>query len=891
MDFTRLRLSGPPATSPRVVDAPSSPTKSVYLDMDETTPTSPQMLFSDFHHTDEDGTNNKDDTTIQATPTSTVKAVARRTNFFDPDSSDDDDEEDEEELTTADELGFSQRHSLASSVANEGMNRDGEYGRRGRSLTRYSPATSASPTTTATTTTTHAAAAAAADGGDAHHHHRKDAFYLGVRPEEYAFVCGERPASSTIPDDDDDDDDYHHADRRGPHRPVSPSPQPPPPPLQSHEGGLFLDHGYSRYDVPDVVVESPRAQQQRQTLRGEGVSPKHVPFGAPDLAVAARRVLSEQRRKKAARERERDRFVKVKASSSVLPYSASEYEDGSMMEGSGGNGNLQGAAPSYGLGVSGTALGDGVGSEIVGGKDVVERVPDGFEKAGNEEAAETQSLQDKTDNNILGVHAITLQALLRNEEGLQANASSVRRKSASSEFSRREFLKSQSKSQLLQDSAMSLPPPVPQIPPMAQIQQPKRVSLVPPPIDTSRSPGGKSEGKVKTPYPFHHHRRFPKTLGSPGLPPPAQDNILTLSIRRRTGVLSSRVARVTLPAELLGGSAAGGFRNDDIAPEELPPPLFDDAAFFKQLRIEYARLAGRWWRFFSARSLRRITVGHTSAWSATESCPSPAFCGGGRCCPAAGAAHGGNSFHQQQQRQHGCSAATPSGIYHVRSPRYLASQGLKDTFSEENLLAHFRKPRLGRYRFAWVLWASRMAGLHEQQQHTAHLSGWRGAAAAAAAAAPPQRREKDAVSSWRDRELPPTPAGAAGAHGRTPSTASTAFAAASSDDDDAKDGFFLAQAELGVAGGAAGIGPGHSVATLEFVEGWSVARILAAVLLVLLLAAAGIVLWTLFGTGTLVNGFRGSGARVGTAVLIGTGVLFFGWTLVLAWMGVSWCVV
>ncbi|KAL0254994.1 hypothetical protein SLS55_009518 [Diplodia seriata] len=812
---------------------------------------------------------NNSNTITQATPTrpvhGTATATARRTNFFDPDSSDD---ELEEELTTADELAFSQRHSPASSVAIEGNKDDGEYDSRGRSLSRYSPATSLSPTTT-TTTTTHGATAA---NGDIYH--RKNTFYLGVRPEEYAFVCGTRPASSTVPDDDD----YYHTDSR---RPASPPPQNP-------GRGTFLDDGYSKYDVAGVAAaaEAPQAQQQqrqRQTLRVEGVSPKHVPFGAPDLAVAARRVLSERGKKKTVRER--GRFVKVKACSSVLPYSASEYEEGSMVEGYGGSGISKHGAASYGLGVSGTARGDDSSPQLRGGKDViVEKVVDGFEKGGDDEVAETQSLQEKTDNNILGVHAITLQALLRNEEGLQASASSVRRRSASSEFNRREFLKLQSKSQQPHDSATSLPPPVPEIPPMAQIQQPKRVSLVPPPIDTSRSLRTKSEGKVKTPYPFHHHRKVPKTLGSPGLPPPTQDAILTLSIRRRRNVLSSRVARVTLPAELLEGnhSAGHGF-GDDIAPNELPPPPFDDAAFFKQLRIEYARLAGRWWRCFSARSLRRITIGHTSAWSATESCLGPADCDGGRCCPAARAAHGGNGFHQHHhQQQQGCSAATPSGIYHVRSPRYLASQGLKDTFSEENLLAHFRKPRLGRSRFAWVLWASRLAGLHEQQQPDL-FSNWRGAAQ--------RRQQKEVPSAWRDRELPPTPAGAAAA-GHTPSTASTAFAAASSDDDNAKDDIFFVQAELGVAGsGGGGIEPGHSIATLEFVEGWSVARILTAVLLVLLLAAAGIVLWTLFGTGAQVDGFRGGGARVGTAVLIGGGVLFFGWTLVLAWMGVSWCVV
>lgn len=859
INFTRLRLSGSPASSPRIVDAPASPTRSVYLDMDETTPTSPQAPLAFAYHGGRNKTPTTPMTMSNGQPNGSSSATVRRTNFFDDDSSDDDNddgganvrlsggvagpyggggggtsflnipgrnilpggypsttdddedddrEEEEEALTTADELAFSQRHSLV----NDDYDHD-DYDfihpaadrHRGRTRTR-SPGSS-----------TGAAAAATAT--------RKGAYYLGVRPEEYAFVCGTRPESSLRDDDGVVGMDATNA--------------------------LLLRHGGGG----EGLFESPHA-----TLLSESVSPKHVPFGPPDIAVAARRVREEQRRGVGMLKVPRHR-----ASSSIFP-SASEYEgdgDASTVEVGGG-----------GVKDKSVSCGD-AGSAGAGGKPAMaaSKVPDMVEEKGDGAAAETQSLQGKTDDNILGVHAITLQALLRDEEGLQASASSVRRKSVSSEYSRKEFLKSKFAPQP-GDSATSLPPPVPDIPPMAQIQQPKRVSLVPPPIDTSRPGRSKSEGKIRTPYPFNHHRSFPKTLGSPGLPPPrAKDAVLTLSIRRRRGVLSSRVARVTLPAELLESTSAGRYDDDDVAPDEQPPPVFDDADFFKQLRIEYAHLAGRWWRFFSARSLRRITVGHTTAWSTTESCPSPAACGGGRCCPAARAAHGG-ALQQQQQR--GCSAATPSGIYHVRSPRFLASQGLKDTFSEENLLAHFRKPRLGRSRFAWVLWAGRLAGLHEQPD----LFGAR------------TRPRQSHHGDWRDRDLPPTPTptpggGRAGeATGRTPSTASTALAGWS--EVDGKDDAVVSAAELGLAGA---IGPGHSIATLEFVEDWSIARVLVAVLLVLLLAAAGIVLWILFGTGALVEGFRGSGARVGTAVLVGAGVLMLGWTLVLAWMGVSWCVV
>ncbi|KAH7058766.1 hypothetical protein B0J12DRAFT_372589 [Macrophomina phaseolina] len=906
MHFTRIRLSSSPAASPHVVDAPSSPTKSVYVNMDGTMPPSPPTTTNLYTLSNNvsSKTNIPDTTTtsntVAAAPASSPP-ITRRTNFFDSDSSSDEDKEDEndEDLTTADEFVSSQHHSFTSSPSvslipdannnngdgiylappplrqyNNGT--DGDQHSRGRPLTRSPPPLllashhhrSPSIKTYYTTSTNNSTI-------------RKGAYYLGVRPEDYAFVCGTRPASSVgggVDDDDDEeeasvyppDDHYYHQQN-------------------NQQQGRGRD-GYARYDVLGAEAmrgeegEEKREREHRRTLMSEGASTKRVPFATPDLAVAARRVLRD-RRKVIVRGLGRGR-----ASSSALGWvavSASKYEEGLRMGERVGSDEESGDVCASGEGGVG-------GSDTAAAAAAVDRRSDAVD-----DLAETQSLQSKTHGNILGVHAITLQALLRNEEGRQV--------SAPSEFSGREILKLQSKlaPQQPQKSATSSAPLVPETSPIAQIQQPKRVAVVPPPIDTRNSRSSRSDSKVKTPYPFHHHKNIPKALGRPEFLPPAevQDTVLTLSIRRRRGVLSSRVARISLPAELLEGNcyataAANGFRcgSDGVALDEKPitPAIFDDAAFFKHLRAEYARLAGRWWRFFSARSLRRITIGHATAWSAAESCPVASSCGGGHCCLAARAAHGGDGG--QLQHQLSCSAAVPGGIYHVRSPRFLARQGLKDTFSEENLLAGFRNPRTGRGRFAWVLWASRLAGLHEQPD----LSGW-GAA---------QRGRNSRVAKhWRQRDLRPTPDGVGGrgtggsssggrwvdASGRTPSTASTAFAVGGSDNDcrskrgDDIVGGAGGMAELGLA--TAGIGPRHSIATLEFMEGWSVGRIVAAVLLMLLLAAAGIVLWILFGSGILIDEFRGSDARVGTAVLIGAVVLLFGWTLVLAWMGVSWCVV
>ncbi|EOD46198.1 hypothetical protein UCRNP2_7088 [Neofusicoccum parvum UCRNP2] len=143
LQFNRLRLSGSPASSPRVVDAPVSPTKSVYLDVDETTPTSPRLR----------------------SPYGTKTAAAiRRTNFFDDDSSSDEDvdDEEEEELETADEHPFSQRQSFVEED-------------EGRGKARSSPRSRSLHTATTNTTT---------NGLRVEGSTRKGAYYLGVRPEE-----------------------------------------------------------------------------------------------------------------------------------------------------------------------------------------------------------------------------------------------------------------------------------------------------------------------------------------------------------------------------------------------------------------------------------------------------------------------------------------------------------------------------------------------------------------------------------------------------------------------------------------------------------------------------------------------------------------------------------
>ncbi|KXT01755.1 hypothetical protein AC578_2733 [Pseudocercospora eumusae] len=84
---------------------------------------------------------------------------------------------------------------------------------------------------------------------------------------------------------------------------------------------------------------------------------------------------------------------------------------------------------------------------------------------------------------------------------------------------------------------------------------------------------------------------------------------------------------------------------------------------------------------------------------------------------------------------------------------------------------------------------------------------------------------------------------------------------------------------------------------LEFVVGWSISRILLAVLLVVLLAIAATLLWIFLGRNTPASwpgpahaGFKDAGDRVGTGVLIGILVLLIGTISITGWLGVSWLV-
>ncbi|KAI9872282.1 MAG: hypothetical protein M1830_001825 [Pleopsidium flavum] len=83
---------------------------------------------------------------------------------------------------------------------------------------------------------------------------------------------------------------------------------------------------------------------------------------------------------------------------------------------------------------------------------------------------------------------------------------------------------------------------------------------------------------------------------------------------------------------------------------------------------------------------------------------------------------------------------------------------------------------------------------------------------------------------------------------------------------------------------------------LEFVEGWSVPKIIAAIASVVVLSVVAAMLWVLVGVGSEQIGKRGSlgwrdaGGRVETGMVLGAFVLLLGWTVVGAWVAWSWLI-
>jgi hypothetical protein len=215
----------------------------------------------------------------------------------------------------------------------------------------------------------------------------------------------------------------------------------------------------------------------------------------------------------------------------------------------------------------------------------------------------------------------------------------------------------------------------------------RKVHVLPPPIDTGRARPSLPHHFLRTPYPEEHtvlrHKDLSHmTEGVPDANTPGSnaESVLTLSIRPSKPNTRRRVTSIVIPASTTHRSTATATKS----PEKSRPlahsissssPDFDDQEFFQALQKAYAQLSGPW-RFLSTRSLKQIAV----------------------CGPASRAADSNYGW-----------------LLSPRSPRELALKGLHDTFGEDKILAHYRRPAMGKSRFAFVHWAHRLAAAESRQ--------------------------------------------------------------------------------------------------------------------------------------------------------------------------------
>ncbi|USW56482.1 hypothetical protein Slin15195_G098010 [Septoria linicola] len=342
-------------------------------------------------------------------------------------------------------------------------------------------------------------------------------------------------------------------------------------------------------------------------------------------------------------------------------------------------------------------------------------------------------------------------------------------------------------------------------------QSRKRAHFVPPPIDVNGVRHSLPPDLIRTPYPHSasitHSPHLTRNTPSSGTSP----EVLNLSIRRSNSNSRSRTTTITIPPASAAHSYSAHRTNEKGLAEEhcqAEAADFDDETLALSLRKAYKSLAGpSLLRLFSARSLSRIIIGGPDSHTRDAEC--------GR-------------------------------LLHPQRPTVLAHHWSIDSFSEENLLELFRKPKLGRGKFAFVQWARSAAGTNKTCC---------GGGDHATAAAPP----------GPDTEV-----------------------AESSDEADLLDDHHHHLSHFHIQ---------PKTVHLEFILHWSARRISLALLFIILLAVAACLLWIFLGKQSapgpdpiVTAGFRGAGDRVGTGLLMGVMVLLVGLTGLGGWLGLSWLV-
>jgi hypothetical protein len=389
-----------------------------------------------------------------------------------------------------------------------------------------------------------------------------------------------------------------------------------------------------------------------------------------------------------------------------------------------------------------------------------------------ESSAAVVAAVEATNEAIKDIHTQTMQALLRNEDHLQS--------AVSTRTGRISFIP---------DSDRIIPHPATK----------KRVSMAPPPLDMSHK-GSLPDEIVRTPYPYFFRKAMLKPSPLHTSPSSDRESLLALSVRRHeiTRTSLKRVSKIIIPAKL----EVAMVKNPNTNEKHFEALDYDDAHLFRELRKTYQSLAGPF-RLFSARTLQRIEVSHSVT------------------C--------GNSFITDYGLSRNGALCTHDS---PRSPRFLASKGLTDSFSAMEIMNHYQKPNLGKARYAWVHWAHRITSI------APHL-----------------------------RSPAPIPTADSSATRLADSQATERLGEYIEDDD-------------------------KCTAGLDFVEGWSLWRILMAISAVMLFAIVAAICWIFLGSNLTVTktGYRDSGERVAGGMVIGVFVLLIGWTGVGGWIGVSWLI-
>lgn len=388
-------------------------------------------------------------------------------------------------------------------------------------------------------------------------------------------------------------------------------------------------------------------------------------------------------------------------------------------------------------------------------------------------AAVTVAVETAKDEHIMNAHTQTLQALLRDDSSFQQASARL--------------------SQIPDADRLTA------LPPMAK----KRVSLAPPPLELATMHGSLPEEIVRTPYPIGFRKNYMKPSPLRTSMNIEHETILPLSIRRSVhqNQRPRKVMHIEIPRNIDAAVALSlGDTSEKTKEQHFEALDFDDSHFFRELQSAYHKLAGLF-RFLSARTLQNIQISHSASCNST--------------CEAE------------------LSSKTCSHTTYPRSPRHLASQGLKDSFSEQELLRYFWSPNLGKARYAWVHWAKRLSSTADQHNDPAPVPP---------ADSPSTRLAEKPKKSQEAREATET-----------------------------------------------AVKCGECTAGLEFVEGWSARRIFLAIACVKVSALAAALCWIFLGSDRHFDtGYRDAGGRVEGGMMLGVFVLLTGWTTLLGWLGLSW---